>query len=81
MHRDGPDTCATGTFSVKYNPDHHWYYLSDQTPDEVTLIKCYDSAVDKARLTPHSAFLDSSSPQEAPHRESIEIRCLVFDTE
>lgn len=71
----------SGTFSVKYNPQHRWYYLSNQTPDEVTLIKCYDSETDRARLTPHSAFLDASSPKEAPHRESIEIRCLVFDTE
>ncbi|KAJ3544673.1 hypothetical protein NM688_g5712 [Phlebia brevispora] len=70
-----------GTFSVKYNPNHRWYYLSNQTPDEVTLIKCYDSEVDRARLTPHSAFFDATSPPEAPHRESIEIRCLVFDTE
>ena len=71
----------TGTFSVKYNPDHKWYYLSNQTPEEVTLIKCYDSEVDRARLTPHSAFLDETSPKDAPHRESIEIRALVFDTE
>ena len=69
------------TFSVKYNPNHKWYYLSNQTPDEVTLIKCYDSEVDRARLTPHSAFPDASSPAEAPHRESIEIRALVFDQE
>ena len=47
---------------MKYNPNHRWYYLSNQTPDEVTLIKCYDSEVDRARLTPHSAFLDASSP-------------------
>jgi len=68
-------------FSVKYNPNHRWYYLSDQTPEEVTLIKCYDSEVDKARLTPHSAFLDAGSPPEAPHRESIEVRALVLDEE
>ena len=70
-----------GIFSVKYNPAHKWYYLSNQTPEEVTLIKCYDSEEDRARLTPHSAFLDSSSPKDAPHRESIEVRALVFDTE
>ncbi|PSS37524.1 hypothetical protein PHLCEN_2v638 [Hermanssonia centrifuga] len=70
-----------GTFSVKYNPNHRWYYLSNQTPEEVTLIKCYDSEVDRARLTPHSAFLDTTSPKEAPHRESIEVRALVFDSE
>ncbi|KAF8133758.1 hypothetical protein EV363DRAFT_1416121 [Boletus edulis] len=68
-------------WSVKYNPGHKWYYLSDQTPDEVTLIKCFDSDVDKARLTPHSAFHDSTSPPDAPQRQSIEVRALVFDTE
>ncbi|CCM00962.1 uncharacterized protein FIBRA_03010 [Fibroporia radiculosa] len=74
-HREG------SVYSVRYNPNHKWYYLSNQTPEEVTLIKCYDSDVNRARLTPHSAFLDKSSPPEAPHRESIEIRCLVFDSE
>ncbi|KII90556.1 hypothetical protein PLICRDRAFT_52285 [Plicaturopsis crispa FD-325 SS-3] len=69
------------TFSVKYNPHHLWYYLSDQTPDEVTLIKCFDSATDVARLTPHSAFFDSTSPESAPQRQSIEVRALVFDGE
>ncbi|KAI0684924.1 hypothetical protein BC835DRAFT_1421791 [Cytidiella melzeri] len=68
-------------YMVKYNPQHRWYYLSDQTPSEVTLIKCYDSEVDKARLTPHSAFPDASASPEAPHRESIEVRVIVFDTE
>ncbi|KAH9841816.1 uncharacterized protein C8Q71DRAFT_738925 [Rhodofomes roseus] len=74
-HREG------STFGVKYNPGHKWYYLSNQTPDEVTLIKCYDSEVDRARLTPHSAFLDATTPSELPQRESIEVRCLVFDQE
>lgn len=74
-HREG------GTYVVRYNPRHRWHYLSNQTPEEVTLIKCYDSLEDKARLTPHSAFVDASSPKTAPHRESIEVRALVFDTE
>ncbi|THH06876.1 hypothetical protein EW145_g3774 [Phellinidium pouzarii] len=69
------------TFSVKYNPELQWYYLSGQRPDEVTLIKCFDSDETKARLTPHSAFLDTSSPENAPKRQSIEVRTLVFDTE
>ena len=69
------------TFSVRFRAAHAWWYLSEQRPDEVTLIKCYDSETDRARLTPHSAFADASSPAEAPHRESIEVRALVFDTE
>ncbi|KAI9443156.1 hypothetical protein H4582DRAFT_1163540 [Lactarius indigo] len=69
------------TFGVRHNPSHQWYYLGGQTPDEVTLIKCFDSDESKARLTPHTAFLDSTSPKDAPDRQSIEVRCLVFDEE
>ncbi|KAG0700035.1 hypothetical protein DFH29DRAFT_1080934 [Suillus ampliporus] len=69
------------TFSVRYSPTQRWYFLANQTPDEVTLIKCYDSDEDKARLTPHSAFRDVTSPKDAPNRQSIEVRALVFDTE
>lgn len=55
--------------------------MSDQTPDEVTLIKCFDSDVGKAWFTPHSAFRDKTSPADAPLRQSIEVRAMVFDTE
>lgn len=71
----------SGSYNVKYNPSHKWYYLSDQTPDEVMLLKCFDSDTDKARLAPHSAFQDLTSPSDAPHRQSIEVRALVFDTD
>ncbi|GJE93276.1 hypothetical protein PsYK624_094350 [Phanerochaete sordida] len=77
-----PDDRKLGEiYSVRYNPNHKWYYLSNQTPDEVALIKCYDSEESGARFTPHTGFVDKSSPAEAPHRESIEVRCLVFDLE
>ncbi|TBU34143.1 hypothetical protein BD311DRAFT_802527 [Dichomitus squalens] len=69
------------TYSVRYTPGLEWYYLGGQTPDEVTLIKCFDSETDRARLTPHTAFPDVGSPKDAPHRQSIEVRVLVFDTE
>ncbi|KAL1950711.1 hypothetical protein VTO73DRAFT_5835 [Trametes versicolor] len=74
-HREG------STYSVRYNPNHKWYYLSDQTPEEVILIKCFDSEEDKARLTPHTAFPDPTARKDAPHRQSIEVRALVFDDE
>jgi len=31
-----------------------------------------------ARLTLHSAFIDPTVPADAPPRESIEVRTLVF---
>jgi hypothetical protein len=48
-------------------------------PDEALLLKCYDSETDgRARFAPHSAFIDPSAPADAPARESIELRALVF---
>lgn len=69
------------SYRLRYNPAHRWYYLSGQTPDEITIIKSYDSEVDKARCSPHTAFTDATSPKEAPGRESIEVRAILFDME
>ncbi|KAL7817120.1 amino acid permease domain-containing protein [Trichoderma gracile] len=67
------------TLSVRYNKNHRWYYKSGLTPEEVILIKCFDSKTDgRARRVPHTAFSDASSPADAPARESIEVRALVF---
>jgi hypothetical protein len=67
------------TYSVTYNPAHRWFYFSAMIPDEALLIKCFDSRCDgRARFGPHSAFIDPTAPADAPSRESIEIRTLVF---
>jgi hypothetical protein len=39
-----PPTPNGETFAVAYNPQHRWCYWSRMTPDEVLLLKCYDSA-------------------------------------
>jgi hypothetical protein len=67
------------TYSVKFNPAHRWYYWSCMNPDEVLLLKCYDSAVDgRTRFSPHTAFADPRVGPESPPRQSIELRALVF---
>jgi hypothetical protein len=67
------------TYSVRYGPDHQWFYAPAMTADEVLLLKCYDSRTDgRSRFAPHSAFVDPSTPADAPPRESIELRTLVF---
>ncbi|THV02828.1 hypothetical protein K435DRAFT_652520 [Dendrothele bispora CBS 962.96] len=68
------------TLGVKYNPEHKWKYFKGMTPDELVLIKCYDSKEDGSVsvLTPHTAFEDPSTPKDALPRESIELRTLVF---
>jgi hypothetical protein len=66
------------TFSVRANPEHQWYYLYEQTPEEVLLIKCFDSKTDgRARRAPHTAFVNEEH-KDKPNRESIEVRALVF---
>ncbi len=64
---------------VSWNPDHRWYYFPEMTADEALLIKTFDSAGDgRATRTIHSAFDNPQAPPEAPPRESIESRLLVF---
>ncbi|CAG4906562.1 CmcJ/NvfI family oxidoreductase [Paraburkholderia saeva] len=67
------------TYAFVFNPRHRWYYFPQMTPDEVLLLKIYDSAGDGvARLTAHTAFDDPTSPADAPPRRSIELRALLF---
>jgi hypothetical protein len=65
-------------YRVRYNPAHRWFYVPEMQTDEAILIKCYDSATDKARFTAHSAFEDPTAPADVLPRESIELRTLVF---
>ncbi|ATY63572.1 hypothetical protein A9K55_007806 [Cordyceps militaris] len=69
------------TFSVRHSPGQSWYYRSGLAPDQALLIKCFDSKTDgRARRVPHTAFEDPDTPADAPTRESIEVRALVFHT-
>jgi hypothetical protein len=66
-------------YSITFNPAHRWFYFPQMQRDEAILLKCYDSKDDgRARFTAHSAFDDPTSPPNAPARESIETRTLVF---
>jgi hypothetical protein len=67
------------TYAVTYNPNQHWYYFPKMEADEVVLIRCFDSAREgAARFSAHGAFDDPQTPPDAPLRESIETRALVF---
>ncbi len=57
---------------------HRWAYFSEMDRNEALVFKQYDSQVSGvARFTPHSAFDLPNIPNDAPLRQSIEIRCLV----
>ncbi|CAJ2504312.1 Uu.00g117060.m01.CDS01 [Anthostomella pinea] len=74
------------TLAVAASPAHKFYYQRDMSPSEVMLLKCYDSwgegepmgRLGVAVRTPHTAFEDPATPKDAPGRQSIEVRCLVF---
>jgi hypothetical protein len=65
-------------YHLAYDPAQRWYYAPEMTPDEVLLIKGWDSLDDgRARFTPHGAFDLPDTPDDAAPRESIEVRTLV----
>ena len=65
-------------YHLAFHPGQRWYYAPLMTPDELLLIKGYDSLTDRARFTPHGAFDLPGTPADAPPRESIEVRTLVI---
>jgi hypothetical protein len=69
---------AGEVYSLTFHPSHRWFYFPRMTSDEAMMLKCYDSDRAAARFTAHSAFDDPTSPADAPPRESIEVRTLVF---
>ena len=70
------------TYQVHHAERHRWYYKDGLAPDEVLLIKCFDSKQDgRARRVPHTAFVDPAAGHDVPPRQSIEVRALVFHPE
>jgi len=69
------------TYSVKYSQDHRWYYYPQMRPEEVLVIKAFDSDGVVGSACPHCAFLNPSVQADAPPRRSIELRVLCFITE
>ncbi len=67
------------TLHYTFNPDHYWYYFPHMERHEAVVFKTFESEKDgRARWTLHSAFDDPDTPNDAPPRESIEMRTLAF---
>jgi hypothetical protein len=83
IHHFGEDDLTTARhigeiYSVLYNPAHRWFYISQMQPNEVLLLKCYDSRKSgHARFMPHTGFENPACPSVFVPRESIEARTLV----
>lgn len=62
---------------VRHNSNHRWHFKYGMTPEDVLLIKCFDSRTDVARRALHSAFEDAAHRDDVS-RQSIEVRCIVL---
>jgi hypothetical protein len=66
-------------FVMRHAAAHRWWYFPKMLPQNVLLLKTYESETDgRARFLGHSAFDDPDTPADAPTRESIEIRMMAF---
>ncbi|EFR00295.1 hypothetical protein MGYG_03297 [Nannizzia gypsea CBS 118893] len=69
------------TVSISHNEGQRWYYLDKQQTDEITMIKIWDSKDVAGHMCAHCAFQHPETPEDAPLRESVEVRCLIFSDE
>ncbi|CZT07624.1 uncharacterized protein RAG0_13014 [Rhynchosporium agropyri] len=66
-------------YSLRYNEAQRWYWLSNQTAEELLLFLSYDShPTQGVKYCPHTAFVNPLAPEDAVPRESIEARMIVI---
>ena len=65
-------------YNVLPNKKHKWYTFPLQTAQEILLFKQYDTIDTLRCYTPHTAFNDPRSPENAPSRRSCEVRCICW---
>ena len=75
-----PSRIVGETTRFTYRPDHEWYWLPQQKPTEVSMLKCYDSVTDGSgsRWSFHTACIDPTAPDDAACRKNVVVRSYVF---
>ena len=68
------------TTRFTHRPDHEWYWIPQQQPTEVSMLKCYDSVTDGSvsRWSFHTACIDHTAPEDARCRKNVVVRSFVF---
>jgi hypothetical protein len=68
------------TTRFTYRPTHEWYWIPQQQPTEVSMLKCYDSVTDGSvsRWSFHTSSIDPTAPTDAPCRRNVVVRSFVF---
>jgi len=66
-------------FLVRYDAGQRWLYFPGMSPEEVLLIKTFDSRTDgRARWCIHTSFDAAEGNAALPARESMETRLFAF---
>lgn len=68
------------TTRFTYRSEHEWYWIPQQQPNEVSMLKCYDSVCDGSvsRWSFHSACIDPTASSDARCRKNVVVRAFVF---
>jgi hypothetical protein len=68
------------TTRFTYRPDHEWYWLPQQKPTEVSMLKCYDSVTDGSvsRWSFHTGSVDPTTAADARCRKNVVVRSFIF---
>ncbi|MEE2688008.1 MAG: CmcJ/NvfI family oxidoreductase [Pseudomonadota bacterium] len=68
------------TTRFTYRKEHEWYWIPRQEPNEVSMLKCYDSVTDGSvsRWSFHTASVDPNVPLDAPCRKNVVVRSYIF---
>ncbi|KAL4071867.1 hypothetical protein V8B97DRAFT_2004363 [Scleroderma yunnanense] len=72
-----PDHHVDESYCVKYNSEHRWIYKSAMEPEDCVILKTFDS-IEGASVAPHTAFEDPMTPGDAPYRQSIDLRAILY---
>lgn len=64
------------TYSVSASDQHRWFYYPGMTPDDVLVIKSFDSEGVIGNASPHASF--AHPHPQGIQRRSIELRVLCF---
>ncbi|KAL2211720.1 methyltransferase CmcJ [Sarocladium strictum] len=68
------------TLYAHFNEAHRWNYLGNHSPDEVLLLKMFDSdASVPAKRLPHASFRHPTATAQSRPRRSIEVRAMLFN--
>jgi hypothetical protein len=69
---------GVAVYDVAASRAQRWYFYPRMTPDEVLLMKTFDSAGVIGRACPHGSFANPAAAPDAPPRRSIELRVLCY---